>query len=362
MTHGEEVAMPSTERLNPGGPAVREYADRLWQAVIDADEDGAVDAVLAALDGGVDAETIVLDVVGATQRRVGVEWAADRISVAQEHAATAINDRVLAHLAARLPRQRATQARIAVACVDGEWHALPARLLAEVLRLRGFAVDYLGAQVPIHHLITHLHRTSPDVVALSGSLPTRLPVAHATITACQSAGVPVIVGGAAFGWAGQWAERLGAQAWAPDARSAAERLRRPLPHPHASHLPVEDLPHLADEEYTMVTRDAARLVRAVMTSLEARLPAMRAYTELQRQHTAEDIAHIVDFLGAALYVDDPALFLDFLTWTGEILRVRGVPARSLTPALELLADELRDFPRAERMLAQALTTLTADGS
>ena len=140
-----------------------------------------------------------------------------------------------------------------MACVDGEWHALPARLLAETLTLRGFRVDYLGAQVPAPHLIAHLHRTAPDAVALSSSIPTRLPTAHATITACQAAGVPVIVGGAAFGPDGRYARLLGAQAWAPDARAAATRLAgSPLPRPTDLHQPIDDLPHLSDQEYSMI--------------------------------------------------------------------------------------------------------------
>lgn len=337
----------------------QDYAERLWTAVIDSDERSATDAVLAALHDGVDPEAIVLDVVGATQRRVGLEWAANRISVAQEHAATAINERVIAHLSGRLPRPEATRDRVVVACADGEWHALPARLLAEVLTLRGFRVDFLGAQVPTPHLITHLHRSTPDVVALSGSLPTRLPVAHATITACQSAGLPVMVGGAAFGPGGRWARLLGAQAWAPDARSAADRLGTPLPRPLRPHQPIEDLPHLADQEYTMVSRGATGLVRVVMTGLEERLPGFSAYTEVQRHHTAEDVAHIVDFLSAALYVGDAALFLDFLRWTAEVLHARGVPARSVVPGIELLRAELHDFPRAVGMLDQATHLLTA---
>ena len=84
--------------------------------------------------------------------------------------------------------------------MDGEWHALPARLLSEVLRLRGWQVDFLGAQVPTPHLIAHLHQFGPDAVALSCMIPTRLPTAHAAITACQAAGVSVL---AFFGGLGE---------------------------------------------------------------------------------------------------------------------------------------------------------------
>ncbi len=170
-------------------------------------------------------EDILLDVIARVQHKIGTEWAANRITVAQEHAATAINDRVIAALAQHpASRSPVSAGRVTVACVDGEWHALPARLLAETLRLRGWQVDFLGAQVPTPHLIAHLHQSGPDAVALSCSIPTGLPTAHAAITACQAAGVAVLVGGAAFGVDGRYARQLGADAWAPNARAAAELL------------------------------------------------------------------------------------------------------------------------------------------
>jgi methanogenic corrinoid protein MtbC1 len=330
------------------GATRRRHVERLWDAVLAGDEHAAHDVVSAALDSGLPAESVLLDVIGAVQRRVGDEWAAARITVAQEHVATAINERVVATLPGLVSRPVTRHGRITVSCVDGEWHALPARLLSETLAMRGFRVDHLGGQVPVPHLIAHLHRTAPDAVALSSSIPTRLPAAHATITACQAAGVPVIVGGAAFGADGRYAKLLGAQAWAPDARTAADRLLRPLPRPTGLHQPIDDLPHLADQEYSMVTRTAPTLVAAVCAGLA---PVTTPYTDDQRERTAADVAHIVEFLGAALYVGDADLFTGFLDWTAGILSARGVPPRSLLGALALLTGELRDFPRATGMIA-----------
>ncbi|MER5731224.1 cobalamin-dependent protein [Streptomyces sp. NPDC002138] len=339
----------------PTGP----LAARLWDAVLAGDERTAVAAVRRALDDGAEPEGVLLDVIARVQGRIGGHWAANRINVAQEHAATAINERTVGAVAGHpAARTEPSRGRVVVACVDGEWHGLPARLVAEVLKLRGWQVDYLGAHVPTPHLVAHIHRTGPEVVALSSSIPTRLPTAHATITACQAAGAPVLVGGAAFGPDGEYARLLGADAWAPDARSAADLLeRRPLPRPRADHQPIDDLPHLADQEYTLVTRSRPQLVRAVLTALENRLPSMRGYDEAQRERTAEDLAHIVDFLGAALYTGDPELLSRFLLWTTGILEARGVPARSLPPALDVLAGELKDFPRATDMLRSSLTRL-----
>lgn len=338
---------------------VERSAELLWDAVSTADEHAAAELVLRILDDGADPESVLLDVVARVQGRVGEEWAANRLSVAQEHAATAINERVVAvvsgHPAARVA---ATRGRITVACVDGEWHGLPARLLAEVLRLRGWRVDYLGAQVPTPHLIVHLHNTRADAVALSSSIATRLPTAHAAITACQAVGVPVLVGGAAFGPRGRYAKALGADAWAPDARAAADLLAgEPLARPETDHQQFDDLPHLADQEYTVVSRSGASLVRHVLTALEDAFPAMRAYSDLQRERTAEDLAHIVEFLATALYLDDEELFTRFIAWTAQVLVARGVPASSLPPSLDLLARELKDFPRASRILRAGTRTL-----
>ncbi|MFF3485789.1 B12-binding domain-containing protein [Streptomyces sp. NPDC002701] len=348
-----------TPRPLPAGGTVRRLAGELWSAVFAADEYAATETVLAALDSGVAPETVLLDVIAPVQGRVGEEWAANRLSVAQEHAATAINERAVAALA-RHPAARTvpTRGRITVACVDGEWHALPARLLAEVLTLRGWHVDYLGAQVPAPHLIAHLHRTDSDAVALSSSIATRLPAAHAAITACQAVGVPVLVGGAAFGSDGRYAFLLDADAWAPDARSAADRLALgPLPRPRPDHQQLDDLPHLVDQEYTLVTRNSTSLVRTVFAALEDAFPALRTYSEPQRERTAEDLAHIVEFLATALYLGDEDLFAGFLTWTAGILTARGVPAHSLTPALSLLTRELKDFPRAVRVLEHGAAAL-----
>ncbi|MFH8796596.1 B12-binding domain-containing protein [Streptomyces sp. NPDC017941] len=471
------MAPTATAPEDRAGP----WADELWDAVVTGDEPSAARTAFAALRAGLDTETVLLDVIGAVQRRVGQEWADNRMTVAQEHAATAINERVVAALSrpgaqppAPAPRTAGTRAaapepsphetarpqrspadappyadgshpyaegsrggsraysdgslpypddshggslpyadgphggsrpypdalppypddshggshpypdgphggsrpypdgsrprpggparpRVTVACVDGEWHALPARLLAEVLSLRGWHVDFLGAQVPTPHLVAHLHRTGADVVALSASLATRLPAAHAAISACRAVGVPACAGGAAFGPGGRHAELLGADLWAADARSAAAGLAGgPPPRPAA---PSADAPlkHLLDQEYTLVSRASGQLVGATLEGLEARCPTLREHTGPQHQPTAEDVAHLVAFLAAALYVDDSGLFATATSWTGAVLTARHIPTESLLHALDVLRSEVRDLPRATAMIRRAAELLRTGG-
>lgn len=92
-----------------------------------------------------------------------------------------------------------------------------------------------------------------------------------------------MAGGLAFGADGRYARLLGADAWAPDAREAADRLAAgPLTRPVPARLTIDDLPHLGDQEYTLVAKSSTRLVRDAFQRLEQRFPAMRDYGDEQR--------------------------------------------------------------------------------
>ncbi|MCX5064638.1 cobalamin-dependent protein [Micromonospora lupini] len=320
----------------------------------DADEYAAIDVALGLLDAGVPPERVLLDLVAPAQAEVGERWARNEWSVAQEHAATHISERVVAAVAAYVDT-RPTGGRIVVACMDGEWHALPPRLVAEVLRLRGWQVTFLGASVPAAHLVSYLHRHDAQAVALACALPMRLPHAHRMIEACRRSDVPVVVGGRGFGADGRWAARLGA-AWAPNAPAAAELIadERAL-----RRVPAAQLGHLADDEYASLVRRRGELIDSALTDLRERVPATREYTAAQLDSTVSDLGHVVDSLAASLYVDDASLFTEFVGWLVEILTSRGVPARAVALTLEHYAAVLRDFPRASYALTRSRAELPA---
>ncbi|MFI0242426.1 B12-binding domain-containing protein [Streptomyces sp. NPDC016845] len=359
---------------------LEEPREQLWRALEECDEARALAVVRHAMATAASeqvpavgtttaeqpraaaGERVLLELIAPTQKRVGLAWAANDITVAQEHAATAISDRCVTAVADAAAPATAPAAvgRVLVACVDGEWHALPARLLSEVLRLRGWRVDYLGAHVPTEHLVAHVRRTGARAVLLSSSIPTLLPGAHNAITACRSAGVPVLAGGAAFGPGGHYARLLRAE-WAEDASTAATLLgRQDLTGSgaHTAHPPELDLPHLGDQEYTMVRRTRRQLTKQTLLDVEEGFPEMRRYSDYQRERTVEDIDHIVGHLATAVYVDDPHLFTRFITWTADILAARDVPPWCLFPALDSLLDQLKDFPRAVGALTAARDVLT----
>ena len=305
---------------------------RYWEALERGDRSAAVAIAIAQLDAGLGPAQLFAELVCPAQLEVGRQWAANSWGVAREHVATSISEDVVSTLAARAPVQE-HRGRAVVTCVEGEWHALPARIFAETLRLDGWRVSYLGASVPTAHLAAHLHDLGPDLTALSCSVSTSLHRARRMIEASRGAGIPVIAGGRGFGSDGRWARALGANAWAPDPAAALTQINDPSWPSYTD--PAPPLAH-PDTAHVLLREERAELIEAALKELARRFPAAASYDEERRNRTVEDLAHILDFLTTALYLDDVALFTDFVDWLGQILSARGVPLIAAQSGLEAL--------------------------
>lgn len=106
-------------------------------------------------------------VIQEAQREIGRLWQENQITIAQEHMATAISQLVLSHVYQQAEAAPDNGRRVIVACVEGELHDFPARLVADALDLEGFGVRYLGANVPTRALLTMIREEKPDLVVLS---------------------------------------------------------------------------------------------------------------------------------------------------------------------------------------------------
>jgi methanogenic corrinoid protein MtbC1 len=322
-------------------PAAVEDAYPLYlRSLARQDEGGAVDLVLELCTPDIDTEAIMLHLVARAMVQVGRWWQSNAWTVAQEHCASHITSRVVAALAATARRPDPGR-RVVVTCIERELHATPALLLAETLRLRGWNCTFLGADVPSTHLVTFLRRHRPSAVALSCSLPMRLPDAHRAIAACRLADVPVIVGGRAFGPDGRWAARLGAP-WAAGGAAATRLLARQPP-------PGDIIDERVDDEYLSLIRRRGDLIHHAVRRLRATHPEVTAEGTMLDM-TIADVGYIVDHLAAAVYVGDGSLFTEFADWLADVLGSRHVPAGAVELTLSELTRVLHDHPRSRSFL------------
>ncbi len=235
------------------------------------DRPAAVGQVRRLRDDGHDVVTLVSELLAPAQLRVGELWVADTWSVAREHAATAISESVLTMLALERETTAAVPAdapAVIVSCVEQEWHALPALMVAEHLRADGYAVTFLGANSSAQVLVRHVHDLGPVAALLSCSLSGFLPLARRQVEAVRETGTPVVVGGAAFDADGRRARTLGATAFARSAAGVGD-LVGSLP---AAVPPVPPLTHPGAEEAFVVFGDREQLADDVHQRLLRSLP------------------------------------------------------------------------------------------
>jgi methanogenic corrinoid protein MtbC1 len=157
---------------------------------------------------------------------VGRLWQAGRISVADEHIATAVAQSVIASFYPTFPWAAAGPPGI-IGCVEGERHELGARMAADLLVLDGWNVMYVGADVPLASLVELVVRARPIFVGLSFALAERLPHVRDAIARLrrEAPGARLLLGGRGLAVDAGSAQQLGADAVARSATSGVEVIR-----------------------------------------------------------------------------------------------------------------------------------------
>ncbi len=142
-------------------------------------------------------EAVADDLLLPAVAELGNAWAAGRLSVAAEHAASAAVARRLSAVfqAAGVP---ASSAAVVVGLPPGSRHELGAFAFAATLRRRGLGVLYLGSDVTVDGWVDAVVRTRARAAVIGVVTQQDRPAAAAVVVALRSAGINVIaVGGQA---------------------------------------------------------------------------------------------------------------------------------------------------------------------
>jgi methanogenic corrinoid protein MtbC1 len=312
---------------------------RYDQALADGDRSKIVALVESLLDSGTAPVDLLIDVVAAAQRSIGQRWQRGEWSVAQEHAATAMGIAATEVVARRIAELPITRGPILVTCAEKEWHWLPAAIIECALRADGWHTVSLGPATSPLRFSQYIQDIGPDAVAVSCSVLGALPTTRRFVEASTSAGVPAVVGGAAFGDDGVRAKALGATAWARDATGAVEA---------AAALPVvvpavQPLPAAAVHELAAMEGDHLRLVDQVRRGWA--VTAGPDTDDAVRAVARDAVPHMLHAVVAALLTDDPRTVSETAAWLAEVLTCRAVDARRAVGDLNrVLAAALIDYP------------------
>lgn len=164
-------------------------------------------------------------VIQPALEEVGELWLAGRLSVADEHLATAQARTVVATLIPGIIWRDSGPLAL-LTCAEGELHELGAQLMADLLALQGWQVVNYGANTPGEDLVDQAKRLSPAVVGISVGFDGNLPSCQRLIARLRQE-VPearIVVGGQAFKSGLHDGLSLGADATARTASGALDLL------------------------------------------------------------------------------------------------------------------------------------------
>jgi MerR family transcriptional regulator, light-induced transcriptional regulator len=173
VSEADVAALAAQRRLGtePTRPIrVRDWAARsqaLYAAIASGEETAARHQV-ERLAAGVRVIDLCEQVIAPALRRVGSDWAAGRISIAQEHRASAICERLLA-AHARQPGGRPHGTAV-VATPPGERHSLPALMAATCLREDRWIVHHLASDLPVEEVAGLADQVGASLVVLSSAM------------------------------------------------------------------------------------------------------------------------------------------------------------------------------------------------
>jgi methanogenic corrinoid protein MtbC1 len=313
----------------------------LLAALIDGDVPLAYDLATGLLREGVSFETLVIDVIGPVQVEVGRRWADGDLTIADEHAATAATESLVALLAGTLSPSEGPI--VVIACPEGDTHSLPGRVVAATLELRGFRAMFLGASLPAADLGEYLQHQQPMALALSVSMASALHHATQSVAVAHQHGVPVIVGGQALGPDAARSRALGADGFSVGPTEAAELLDR------WTVLPPDQLAANArvHSECAVIERVGPRLTATTLDQLTG-------VDEIAGPRLADELARVLQVVQGTLTVDDPTILAEYVRALRSADRAHGLAPALVDASIAGLAGAMDDRLPDSRALLTAL--------
>lgn len=179
---------PARRRVRSWEP----FAAKALDALVVGDETRVRDLIAGLVGGGVSMAEVCDHVLAPALAAIGERWALGQVTIAEEHRASAICERLIARWVPTPPgRPRGT----AVVCSPTEeGHELPGLMATAVLREQHWRVHHLGVGVPtdaVERLVAH---EAADLVVISVTWPPAADDAERLAERLSASGRRVLVG------------------------------------------------------------------------------------------------------------------------------------------------------------------------
>ncbi len=200
---------------------MNQIVHQIFQGILDGEQELVTAKVVAALEAGVPARTILDEGMLAAMAEVGCKFEQGEYYVPEMLISARAMKAGLARLQPSLKESNVEAAGVvAIGTVRGDLHDIGKNLVGMMLEGAGFTVRDLGVDVSPEAFVAVADEV--DLIGLSALLTTTMGNMQNTLNALDAAGkrpkVKVIVGGAPV--TEDFARRIGADGYAPDASQA----------------------------------------------------------------------------------------------------------------------------------------------
>jgi methanogenic corrinoid protein MtbC1 len=182
--------------------------------------------VIKEMDSGRSVNDLFHNLLQPFLKEVGRMWHADEITVADEHAATAIAESAMSAMRSKIKTAIPNNLKVVATAIAGEQHALGVRMVADLFEIGGWEVLYLGPNMPHDHIIYALQAHQAHLLAASVSSLLNLRALGDLIDLVRAqpelATVKILVGGQPLTYDPSVWSRLGADGCAMTAREAVD--------------------------------------------------------------------------------------------------------------------------------------------
>jgi corrinoid protein of di/trimethylamine methyltransferase len=202
--------------------------EMLGIAVQDGDGDQAVEIARKAINEGLSINSVV-DALTTHLREVGNRFARQEIFLPEMMLAAQAMQSAMAELRPELEKS-ATPAQkkgvIVIGTVEGDMHEIGKDIAITMLKVAGFEIHDLGANVNALEFVRRAEEIHADIIGISALMTTTMPSQKEVIDILKAKGIRskyhVILGGAPV--TRQWVTDVGADSWGENAGIAVEIL------------------------------------------------------------------------------------------------------------------------------------------
>ena len=211
------------------GGSYTDLAGQYLNYILLKQRDNARQLILNRVESGTEIRELYFNIFEPVQKEIGILWQLGKITVADEHYATAVTQLIISELYNYIFQgKNRKKGKFAAACMQGELHEIGLRMITDLCEIDGWDTYYLGTNTPAQSIVKFIESSRIDILGLSVSLTPNLIHLEELINMVRNnpdlSHVKIIVGGFPFSIEPDLFKKVGADGSAQNLISAVETI------------------------------------------------------------------------------------------------------------------------------------------